>query len=189
MGHVEKMRFVMTYITAERFSNRINSVLHIDKEEKGIVKVFKEMFGESAIIQDFVIWLRQMEVKNNRNYEDLMLATSDGELTQALIDAGANPHTNDDKALSLAAEDGDDYRGGGKVESLKVLVKYRPSLQALENALNCTLNFSWSSNPRTEALLREHIEIAKKENPEERKERAKSVPKVRHRIVMGPVVA
>lgn len=174
----------MKTITLKRFSNRINSVLVVDEKRNGIVQSFRLKFGDEATLPEFVLWLRKINQPPKNRYEALMLATNDGELTQDLIDNGADPHAYDDEALSYAAEDGD----GGKVESLKILVKYKPSLQALENALACMLHFSWSSNPTTENLLRGHIKKAKKESKAEKTKRAKTVPEVKPVLVMGPFV-
>lgn len=174
----------MDYITREKFSKAINAKFGVGQE---IVNDFRVKFGDKAPLNEFILWLRGY--KGNDHHEAYILSTSDKELTQALINYGANPHAYEDKALIYAAEDGDGNYQTGSVESLKVLLLYKPSLQAMENALNCTRKFSWSSNPETEALLEKHIQIAKEENAKEKGKRSKPVPKVTPRITMGPVVA
>ena len=162
----------MDFLTLERVSRLWpydERFLHKLKEE------FMK-FGSQIPIGEVFLWFKKT------GHEALLLSTNDAEFTQACIDQGADPHANNDRALSFTAEDGDN----GKVATLEVLLKYKPSLQALENALNCTRKFSWSSNPVTEAILKKHIEVAKNESSEDR---AKPVPKINYRIVMGINVA
>ena len=169
----------MKHVTLKRLREAMESRYYHEKPNdwvyEDLYNAFEKKFGENAPIKKFVAWFVENHTKNVVK----LLSTNDGELTQVCIENGLDPHINNDRALLLAAEDGD----SGSVASLKVLVNYKPSLQALENALNFTLGLSMGANPETEAILEQHIKIAKKETPEEKSKRAKSVPK--GRVVFG----
>ena len=165
----------MKYVTLERLRNAMESRYYHEHPNqlccKKLYTAFKKKFGDKAPIKEFVVWF----VENRKEHGEKvghLLSTKDGQLTRACIENGMDPHTDKGGALLLAAEDGD----GGSVASLEVLLDYKPSLQAMKNALKFMFGFSMGSNPKTEALLKRHIAEAESETEKKRQKRAAPVP-------------